>query len=242
MVILLAIDTYFVEGAPELGEALVEPHVARFLTGYQIARPHVRQLVGHIFFAARVAVDDTRSESDVVGVFHTTFLGAHITDTVERIWPKYLFKITNNFLDMDKRARHTVHLVRLGIHLDGDITFNALVGVFPKLVLAHGKRDMVSGNLLGRLPMPAGGAIAVVDSLNEKAAADGFLVVGRGDKHVVGGFVGEVVDTREPGLAEVVRLTIEAYAKVIDIVRIIPFHAAPSLAESVAAIDDVQGG
>ena len=87
--------------------------------------------------------------------------------------------------------------------------------------------------------MPSGGPITVVDHLNEVAATDGLLVVTDIDPHIVGGLVSEVVNAGKPRFAEVVRLAVETYAEVIDIVAP-PFHATPSLAECRASIAYVE--
>ena len=98
---------------------------------------------------------------------------------------------------------------------------------------------MVGGDFLWCLPMPGRRAIAVVDSLNVIATADGLFVVGCGDEKVVGGLVGEVIDTREPSLAKVMRLAIKAHAEVVDVVSTPPFDAAPAFAKGRALVGDV---
>ena len=99
---------------------------------------------------------------------------------------------------------------------------------------------MVGRNLLRRVPMPSGSAVAVVDGLDVVAATDGFLVVGRRDVDIVSGLVSEVIDAGEPSLAEIVRLTLETHTEVVDIVAAPPFHAAPGLAEGRAHIPNVE--
>ena len=237
----LAINAHFVESTPKLGKALIEPHVARFFTGHQVTRPHVRQLVGHILLACGGAIEDAGGKSDVVGMLHAALACADIADAVERISPKILFKERNDFLDMHECAWNVVHLRRLGIDLNRDVALDTMVDILPKLVVADGKRNMVSGNLLRGVPMPSGGAVTVVKGLHMVAATDGLHVVGHSDINIVGSLVGKIVDTGEPGLTQVVRLTLEAHAEVIDIVAIgPPFHTAPILTEGRAAIAHIE--
>ena len=239
----LAINAHFVESAPKLGKALIEPHVARFFTGHQVARPHVRQLVGHILLACGGAIEDAGGKSDVIGMLHAALACADIADAVERIIPEVLFKERNDFLDMHECAWNVVHLRRFGIDLNRDITLDTMVDILPKLIVADGKRDMVSGNLLRGVPMPSGGAVTVVKGLHMVAATNGLHVVGHSNIDIVGSLVCEIVDAGEPGLTQVVRLTLEAHAEVIDIVAIgPPFHTAPILTEGRAAVAHIEDG
>ncbi len=88
--------------------------------------------------------------------------------------------------------------------------------------------------------MPSGGAVAIVDNFNEVAATDGLLVVTDIDPHIIGGLVDEVVHTRKPSLAEVMRLAVKAHPEVVDTVGAPPFHAAPGLAKCRASIAYVE--
>ena len=204
--------------------------------------------MGNIFLARGIAVDDVCSEGNVVGVFHAAFASTDITDTIEGVGAETGLKEADDLLDMDKSARHVVHLVGLGVHLNRNITFDTVIDIFPQLIFAHGKGNVVSSDFLRRIPMPSGSAIAIIESLNEITATDGFLIVGCGDIDVVGGLVSEVVDAGEPSLAKVVRLAIEAHAKAVDTIRIAisirapPFNTAPSFAESRTTIAHIKDG
>ena len=87
--------------------------------------------------------------------------------------------------------------------------------------------------------MPGGGAVAIVEGVDEIAAADGFFIVGDGNVKTIRGFVGEIINAGEPSLAKIVRLAVETDTKVIDVVAP-PFHTAPGFTEGVAAITDIE--
>ena len=89
--------------------------------------------------------------------------------------------------------------------------------------------------------MPSGCTVTVVKDFHGVAATDGLLVVGHSDIDIVGGLIGEIVDTGEPCLTEIMRLAFEAHAKVVDIISP-PFHAAPILAEGRAAVTHIKDG
>ena len=138
-------------------------------------------------------------------------------------------------------------MVGLDIHLNRDVALDAVVDIFPNHIIANRKGNMVGGDFLRCVPMPSGGAVAVVKSIHKVAAANGFLVVGRGNEKVVCGLIGEIVYTGEPSFAQIVWLAFEAHAEVVDTIRngvriwTPPFHAAPSLAEGGAAIAHIEG-
>ena len=199
--------------------------------------------MGHILLTRGIAVNDARRKSDIVGMLHASLTCADITDAVERISAKVLLKERNDFLDMHKSARYVVHLRRLCINLNRDVALDTVVDIFPKLVVADGKRNMVGGDFLWRVPMPSGSAVAIVKGFHVVSATDGLHVVGHSDIYIVRCFVGEIIDTREPCLTQIMRLALKAHAEVVDIVAIgPPFHAPPILAEGGSAVTHVEYG
>ena len=195
--------------------------------------------MGNIFFTSQRTVDNRWHDGNIVGVLHATFARDHIADTVKWIGAQALLKESRNLFEMHHRGWHIINLTRLGIHRNRYVALNAVIHIFPNLIIAHSERDVVSSNLLRRVPVPSCGAVAIVDGLDKIAAANGFFVVGRGDKHIIGGLVREIVHAGEPSLAKVVRLAVEAHTEVIDIIAP-PFYTTPSFVESVTTINDVK--
>ena len=118
-------------------------------------------------------------------MFHAALARTDIADAVEGISAKDLLEKGNNLLNVDESARHIVHLTRFGIYLDRDVALDAVIDILPKVILANGKGDVIGGNLLRSHPMPGGGAITIVDGFDKLAAANGLLVIGRGDIDIV---------------------------------------------------------
>ena len=129
--VLFAINAHFVKCAPELREALVEPHVARIGASHQVARPHVRELMGQVFLIVGVAADDAGGQGNVVGVFHAALARADVTNTVERIRAEVLLKEGDNLVDMCKSARDSSTQTWGRVNLYRDVALNAVIHIFP---------------------------------------------------------------------------------------------------------------
>ena len=128
---LFAVDTQLIKDAPKLREALVEPHIARLSACHQVARPHVRQLVGQVFLITGISADDAGGQGDIVGMLHAALARADVADAVEGIRADALFEERDNLMDMDESGFHPTAQARDGVDLDRDVAFDAVIHILP---------------------------------------------------------------------------------------------------------------
>ena len=95
-------------------------------------------------------------------MFHAAYRRADVAHPVEWIGAEALFEEVADAFDIHEGSGHVAYLRRLGVHVDGNRSVQALVIVFPEFIFADGCGDVLCGDFLFSLPVPCRGAVVVV--------------------------------------------------------------------------------